>query len=167
MKNFVKNFIKPELEFNARDLRDCFGLFATGVMIATTTTKHNLHGLTINSFSSVSLEPPLLLFSIDNNSSNLKVFKKSKRFCLNILSKNQEELAKEFAKPSNGEKWTIEKYNLTIYNNPVFENSVAFFECENYKMIKAGDHHILIGRIINFAKMNDDECLFYHLGKFC
>ncbi len=154
-------------EFDQRELRNCFGMFATGIMIATTNLKDELYGFTVNSFSSVSLDPPLLLFSIDNKSSNLKIFKKSKKFCLNILSKSQIESAIEFAKPANTTKWAAEKYNLTNHKNPVFENSVAFFECERYKMIKAGDHHILIGKIINFAKINDEECLFYHLGKFC
>jgi flavin reductase (DIM6/NTAB) family NADH-FMN oxidoreductase RutF len=153
-----------------KTLRDCFGLFPTGVMIASTNFKDKFYGLTINSFSSVSLDPPLLLFSIDNQSSNLTAFKKSQYFSLNILSVKQINLAKEFAKPLNHHKWTQQKsaepYFLGKFGNPVFENSLGFFECEQHKIIKAGDHHVIIGKIIDFSKLNLKPPLFYVKGEF-
>lgn len=152
--------------FDEKELRQCFSLFATGVMIATVNYQEKLCGLTINSFSSVSLKPPLLLFSIANQSSNLEIFRNSKSYSLNILSKNQLNLALEFAKANNEAKWQVEKYDLTKNNNPVFQNSIAFFECVHHKIVEAGDHHIFIGEIIDFAKIKDEDGLFYYKSNF-
>ena len=151
---------------NERELRDCFGLFATGVIIATTAFKDHFHGMTINSFSSTSLEPPLLLFSVDNKSSNLKAFQKSKHFSLSILSQQQLILAQEFAKPKNESKWQIEKYFTTNTGSPIFEESTGYFDCERYDVVKAGDHHIIIGKIISCAKLKQDKPLLYMGGRF-
>lgn len=152
---------------NERELRDCFGLFATGVMIASTNYKDELYGMTINSFASVSLKPPMLLFSIANESYNLRFFKKTKYFSLNTLSVGQLPLAREFARHQNQHKWAMEEFYLTKLKNPVFNNSLGFFECKKHKLIKAGDHHILIGEIVDFAKLNDDKPLTYINSQFC
>ncbi|MSP33371.1 MAG: flavin reductase [Rickettsiales bacterium] len=151
---------------NERELRDCFGLFTTGVMVATTAFKGGLYGMTINSFSSTSLEPPLLLFSVDNKSFNLKAFQKSKHFSLSILSQQQLILAQEFAKPANESKWQVEKYFTAKLGSPIFEESMGYFECERYDVVKAGDHHIIIGKIISCAKLKQNRPLLYMGGAF-
>jgi flavin reductase (DIM6/NTAB) family NADH-FMN oxidoreductase RutF len=195
-----------------RKLRDCLGLFSTGVIIACARRKNFLaetfssekffenkifsekifnnkflretifgkkflqklkkifadefFGMTINSFSSVSLEPPLVLFSIDNKSSNLPLFKKNRYFSLNILSQEQQELAKAFATPKNSKKWTVEPYLLGKFGNPIFQNSLGFFECKKQRVIKAGDHHIIIAEVMDYSKMSDKNPLIYYRGKF-
>lgn len=186
-----------------RKLRDCFGLFATGIVIACARKKNFLletintekifdkkifnetvigknlmqklkkifteefFGMTINSFSSVSLEPPLVSFCIDNKSANLKFFKKNRYFLLNILSEEQRELARGFATPKNSKKWGIEPYFFGKFGNPIFNNSLAFFECKKHRVIKAGDHHIIIGEIVDFGRMNEEKNpLLYHRGDF-
>lgn len=195
-----------------RKLRDCLGLFSTGIIIACARRKnfltekidaekilHNkifsekilnnkiisdtalgkslldklkeifteeFFGMTINSFSSVSLNPPLLSFCIDNSSSNLQLFKKNKTFSLNILSESQQDLARGFATPKNSLKWGIETYFLGQNGNPIFKNSLAFFECRKHRIIKAGDHHIIIGEVLDFAKLNDSKPLLYFQGKY-
>ena len=151
---------------NERELRDCFGLFTTGVMIATTSFEGKLYGMTINSFASVSLEPPLLLFSVDNKSSNLTAFKKAKNFSLSILSEQQLLLAQEFAKPANENKWQVEKYFSTKSGEPIFENSLGYFECEKHEVIVAGDHNIIIGRAVGCAKLKQSKPLLYLSGAF-
>lgn len=123
-------------------------------------------GMTINSFSSVSLNPPLVSFCIDNRSANLNFFKKNKTFSLNILSIAQQDLARGFATPKNSSKWGIETYFLGQNGNPIFENSLAFFECRKHRIIKAGDHHIIIGEVVDFAKLNDSKPLLYFQGKY-
>lgn len=151
---------------NQRELRDCFGLFATGVIIATTVFDGDLYGMTINSFSSTSLEPPLLLFSVDNKSSNLEAFQKSQYFSLSILSEQQLTLAQQFAKPANKTKWQVEKYFAAKSGSPIFEQSIGYFECERYDVVKAGDHHIIIGKIISCAKLKQNKPLLYVGGAF-
>jgi flavin reductase (DIM6/NTAB) family NADH-FMN oxidoreductase RutF len=195
-----------------RKLRDCFGLFATGVVIACARKDNFLtdkfhadkvlnssifsnkilsykslaktsfgqsflsklkqffseefFGMTINSFSSLSLDPSLVLFSIDNKSANLPLFKKNKYFSLNILSHDQIELAKAFATPKNSNKWSVEPYFLGKFGNPIFKNSLGFIECEKHRVIKAGDHHIIIGRVVDFSKLEEREALIYAKGKY-
>lgn len=186
-----------------KKLRETFGLFTTGVVIACARKKNFLadtffaekffdkkiftetilankflaqkfknifteefFGLTINSFSSVSLEPALLSFCIDNKSSNLKLFKKNRYFSLNILSEEQQELATAFARPKNSKKWQVEPYFFGEKGNPIFQNSLGFFECQKEKIIKAGDHHIVIGRIISFGELNDKPPLVYYQGRY-
>lgn len=184
---------------DSKNLRNCLGLFATGVVVACARRKNFLSnkkipaerflsktslgqsflkklkdvfaeeffGMTINSFSSVSLDPPLVQFSIDNKSSNLALFKKNRYFSLNILSAEQIELAKAFATPKNSQKWGVETYVLGKYGNPVFEKSLGYFECKKHKVVKAGDHHIIIGEILDFGKISDDKPLAYYSGNFC
>lgn len=152
---------------NNKNLRECFGLFSTGVAIASCESEGALYGLTINSFASVSLHPPLLLFSIGNDSYNLKAFRQAKNFIINILSAKQISLAKEFAKSQNDKKWQAENYHFTQNHNLIFENSLGYFECEKFDIIKAGDHHIIIGQIIDFAKLAQEEPLIYFRSEFC
>ncbi len=123
-------------------------------------------GMTINSFTAISLKPPLVSFCIDNKSSNLKLFQKNKTFSLNILSESQQNLASGFATPKNSKKWGIETYFLGESGNPIFENSLGYFECKKHRIIKAGDHHIIIGEVVNFAKLNDSKPLLYFQGKY-
>ncbi len=150
---------------NERELRDCFGLFATGVMIATASFEDKLYGMTINSFASVSLEPALLLFSVDNKSSNLSAFQKAKNFSLSILSEQQLLLAQEFAKPANEKKWQVEEY-LSAKSAPIFENSIGYFECERHEIVVAGDHHIIIGKVVGCSKLKEGKPLLYLSGAF-
>ena len=123
-------------------------------------------GMTINSFTSISLNPSLISFCIDNKSANLEFFKKNRYFLLNILSTQQHELASAFATPKNSKKWTVEPYIFSKYGNPIFQNSLCFIECKKHKVIKMGDHHIIIGEIIDFAKVNDQQPLLYFNGKY-
>ena len=92
-------------------------------------------GMTINSFTSVSLQPPLVSFCIDKKSYNLKLFKKNRYFSLNILSEEQIELANAFAKPKNNKKWQVEPYFFGKKGSPIFQKSLGFFECEKEKII--------------------------------
>lgn len=123
-------------------------------------------GMTVNSFSSLSLDPPLVLFCIDNNSSNLSLFRRNKYFSLNILSQNQKSLSTAFATPKNSEKWGVEPYSFGKFGNPIFENSIAFIECKKHRIIRAGDHHIIIGEVIDFSCLNNSKPLLYYCGQY-
>ncbi len=124
-------------------------------------------GMTINSFTSVSLNPPLVSFLVDNRSANLNLFKKNRYFSLNILAENQVDLAKAFATPKNSKKWGVESYFFGQKGNPIFQKSLAFIECERFKVIKAGDHHLIIGRVVDFGKMDEEKKpLLYFKGKY-
>jgi len=149
-----------------KKLRECFGLFATGITIASTNFENKSYGMTINSFASVSLNPALLLFSIANSSSNLGAFLKNSNFIINVLSKEQLELAKEFSRPQNDKKWQNEEFHLTKLGNVIFEKSLGFFECQTHQTIEAGDHHIIIGQVINLEKLRQASPLLYFGSEF-
>jgi len=151
-----------------KELRNCFGKFATGVVVAATGTRFDdLCGLTINSFSSVSLSPPLVLFSIANESSNLEKFQNNQFFTLNILSEQQSDLAIEFAKANNPLKWDIEQYRLTSNSCPIFENALSYLECKSVNIFKSGDHHVIIGEVVDFKNLDEEKKpLLYFKSKF-
>ncbi len=149
------------------DLKECFSLFATGVMIASTNVEGRNYGLTINSFSSVSLEPPLCLFSIGNESFNLDYFKQTKSYALNILSASQQELARNFAGRDHVAKWQNANFKMSQNNNPIFAGVSGYIECVNHQIIEAGDHHIFIGDIVNCVQESDETGLLYYKGQFC
>ena len=122
--------------------------------------------MTINSFSSISLEPPLVSFCVDNKSTNLKFFKKNRYFLLNILAVEQRDLSSAFATPKNSHKWHVEPYFFSKFGNPIFYNSLAFIECKKHKVIKMGDHHIIIGEVVDFNSVKDSKPLLYFKGKY-
>ena len=76
------------------------------------------------------------------------------------------DLARGFATPKNSKKWEIEPYLFGKKGNPIFENSIGFFECKKHKIIKIGDHHLVIGEVIDFAKINNSKPLLYFNGKY-
>jgi len=123
-------------------------------------------GMTINSFSSVSLDPPLISFCVDNNSANLKFFIKNRYFLLNILSVEQQKLSSAFATPKNSHKWHVEPYFFSKFGNPIFYNSLSFIECKKHRIIKMGDHHIIIGEVIDFGEIKNSHPLIYFKGKY-
>ncbi len=155
------------MTINHQDLKECFSLFATGVMIASTNVDGKNYGLTINSFSSVSLDPPLCLFSIGKESFNLEYFRKSRSYALNILSVSQEGLARDFASHNHEEKWQNNLFKASKNNNPIFAGVSGYIECANHQIIEAGDHYIFLGEVITCEKLNDEEGLVYYKSEFC
>lgn len=128
-----------------------------------------LYGMTINSFTSVSLSPPLISLCIDNRSANLALFRKGRYFALNILSSNQQGLAAAFAKAGNIQKWQYEPFSVSEFGNPIFGGSLAIIECKKHRLIEMGDHHILVGEVVKFSLENasqEDKPLTYWRGKY-
>ncbi len=133
-----------------RLLRDAFGCFMTGVTVVTTLAEDGTPiGFTANSFSSVSLDPPLLLVSVSNRSASLEHFTGGRGFAVNILSEGQKALSNTFARPSedrfDGIDWAAGPYGA-----PVLAGASAWFDCSLERAIEAGDHTILLGRVEGF-----------------
>lgn len=155
------------MESYSRHLRDCFGCFATGVTIATTVAASGeLAGVTINSFSSVSLDPALLLFSLDNTSSALKIFQESSHFVLNILTERQIDLSINFARSSEN-KWSgVEFSSGSITGSPIIKGALAYLECKKDAVYVAGDHTIFIGHVLQCDKLSEEKPLVYYQGAY-
>ena len=148
-------------------LRENFGLFVTGVAVASTFENGKSNFITINSLSSISLEPSLLLFCIDNKSHNFEAFTKNKNFTINLLTEEQIEISKLFAKTGEKHFDLDELFFKSDLNNYILRNSLGYFECERQNIVSAGDHHIIIGKITNFAQINSNKKpLIYFKGDY-
>src|ERR1051326_2830316 len=127
--------------------REVMGNFATGITVVTTRGKDGqIYGLTVNSFTSVSLDPLLILVCFDNRLSSLSHFKHSKRFGVSILSEHQEELSKLFAKKDSLRPTEI--YFEGSEGQPLLRDALAYMECETVDTYPGGDHQIFLARVL-------------------
>lgn len=148
---------------DSRAFRDALGAFATGVAVVTTQTETGPVGMTINSFASVSLTPPLVLWSIERTSNRYHAFEHTDRYAIHILRRDQAELALAFAQHPNAFA------GLTMPTRddalPVFDDCIARFECTLNARHRAGDHDILIGQVTT-AHHTPDDPLVFQAGAF-
>ena len=151
--------------FNTRELRNALGSFATGVTIITTRDREGkLHGMTANSFSSVSLNPPLVLWSSSLYAQSLPAFQEGTHFVINILAFDQIGLSNKFAKQSD-DKFIDVEHIITESGPPVIVGAAAHFECRNEFRHYGGDHIIFIGHVERFA-YTDRPTLLFCRGKY-
>ncbi len=133
-------------------LRRAFGKFMTGITVITTTLEDGTPiGITANSFTSVSMEPPLLLICLAKSLNSYPVYEKTSHFAVNILSHRQKNVSQIFARPSIDDRFAKIKWKSDSFNNPVIDYTVAHFSCSVYDKKDAGDHLILIGKIEDFT----------------
>ena len=138
--------------------------FATGITVVATNRNSLLYGKTINSFSSISLSPPLVLFSLDIKSSKLNVFKNSDSVTINILSKKQKNISNNFAKKNP--EWDIVEHEILKNGNPIIKNCVSNLDCKIINKIKKGDHIIFICKVINISINDELEPLIYFNSRY-
>lgn len=126
------------------------GRFATGVTIVTASSHEALVGITVNSFCSVSLDPPLVLVCIDLKSNTLQHFRESGSLAINILSDQQEHLSRCFATPSQEryEQFCHANYYLSVTGSPIINNALAFIDTRIVAEYPGGDHAIFIGQVV-------------------
>jgi flavin reductase (DIM6/NTAB) family NADH-FMN oxidoreductase RutF len=141
------------------------GRFATGVTIASVLDSSGTpHGLTVNSFSSVSLEPPLILICLGHAVTNIKEFRAATYFGLSVLAEDQRELSERFARKGhdrfNGTPWHTGETGV-----PLLDGTLANIECEAHHRFTVGDHDVLVGRMV-MARMNEGEPLIYYASRY-
>lgn len=152
-------------EFDSAAYRRTLGRFATGVTIVTTVDEDGQpFGVTANSYNSVSLDPPLVLWSLARTSRSIEAFENSGTFAIHILSADQEELAMRFASPSE-DKFAGLDLHAGHGGVPLFEDCAAHFECVTENRFDGGDHVIFLGRVVHFDR-GEHEPLLFHDGKF-
>jgi flavin reductase (DIM6/NTAB) family NADH-FMN oxidoreductase RutF len=145
--------------------RQVMGNFATGITVVTTRDRDNKpYGLTVNSFTSVSLNPVLVLVCLDLKLSGLQWFKDSKHFGINILSEHQEEISRMFAKKDSDRPASI--YFDGSLGLPLIKNSLAVMECKTVQIYEGGDHLIFLGEVDNAENLQPDHPLLYFRGKY-
>lgn len=152
-------------EFDPKAFRRALGNFATGVTVITACTPDGVQtGVTANSFNSVSLEPPLVLWSIMKTSGSVEIFEKATHFAVNILAADQINLSNHFARPSD-DKFAGVDYEKGFGDAPLLPECAARFQCENYERLDGGDHWILVGKVVAFDDIGRAP-LLYHAGAY-
>ncbi|GAB5486606.1 MAG: flavin reductase family protein [Parasphingorhabdus sp.] len=147
------------------DFRAALGTFATGVTIVTTMSETGEPiGVTASSFNSVSLDPPLVLWSLAKSSSSMNAFCKSGHFNIHVLSASQEDLSNSFAR-SGAEKFADVAWAPGVMGSPILENYSALFQCKMMHEYEGGDHVILVGEVIEFDR-KDHAPLLFHGGRY-
>ena len=153
--------------FEPQAMRAALGRFATGVTIVTCLDAQGQRvGLTVNSFSALSLQPPLVLWSLRRASPSLAAFAGAGHFAVNVLADAQVELSRRFASPQ-AEKFADGMWRDGEGGAPVLSGCAAVFECELQSQQDAGDHVLFIGRVLRFADLGLAPLVFqsgrYHL----
>ena len=146
--------------------RQVMGDFATGITVVTTRDGNgNPYGLTVNSFTSVSLDPVLVLVCLDNRLSGLDSFRNSKHFGVSMLSDRQEDISRMFAKKDSERPSSI--YLEGKLGLPLIRNSLAIMECEVKNIYDGGDHHIFLGEVQHAEVFHTEHGpLLYFRGKY-
>ena len=147
--------------FDPRDLRNALSTFATGVSIVTTLDRRGAPiGLTCNSFSSVSLSPPLVLWSLSLRSPNLSNFLQAPAFAINILAADQLPLARRFSRP-HANKFGDVPFAQGAEGVPLLSLAAAHLECRNETRYYSGDHVIFIGHVLHYAWRDCPPLVFW------
>jgi flavin reductase (DIM6/NTAB) family NADH-FMN oxidoreductase RutF len=152
--------------FSSQEFRAALGMFATGVTIVTARTAEGLViGLTANSFNSVSLDPPLVLWSLAQGAASLPVFSAGSHYAINILAKDQKALAERFAL-RGAERWNGVNFAEGMGGAPLLEGAAATFECFNRSRYEEGDHVIFVGEVERCSWRNGASPLLFHGGRY-
>ena len=142
------------------------GMFATGVTIVTARTADGvLVGLTASSFNSVSLAPPLVLWSLAHRATSLAAFRSGSHYAINVLSAEQQALAMQFAGPP-ADRFKDVEFTEGVAGAPIISGAVASFECFNRSRYDEGDHVIFVGEVEHCSHRAGAAPLLYHGGKF-
>jgi flavin reductase (DIM6/NTAB) family NADH-FMN oxidoreductase RutF len=156
------------MSFTTRQFRDALGHFATGIAIVTAAdAEGNVAGLTVNSFTSVSLEPPLLLVSLARNIASFALFERATYFAVSLLREEQRHVSAAFA-TSGQAKWQNAPHRIGAVKCPIIHPNLAAFECEVHARYDAGDHVLLLGQVIGVETTDSPlpRPLLYYRGQY-
>lgn len=158
--------LEPSVPIDPRQLRQVLGQFATGItVIATRAPDGDLVGLTANSFGALSLDPPLIVWALRLNSSNLPVFQAAGRFVVNVLAEAQVEVSRRFAS-SSANKFDGVSFALGQSGLPLIHGAAAWFECRTVSQQIEGDHCLFIAAVETFARSESPPLIFHSGGYF-
>ena len=149
---------------DSRELRNALGHYATGVTVVTTRGADGPVGVTVNSFASVSLDPPLVLWSLHRSSTSLQAFEAHGQWVINVLARDQEAISNRFAGPGPDDFSGLAAVDDEA--GPVLQGTIATFWCTAEHIYDGGDHVILVGRVSRFATGEDAPPLLYFRGSY-
>ena len=151
--------------FDSAHFRRALSQFATGVTVITTRLADgSFRGLTASSFNSVSLDPPLVLWSLGTGANSMPIFSGISHYVINVLAAGQEELAMRFSRRTD-DPWANTEYELSRTGQPILKGVTAWFECHNRSRYPEGDHVIFVGEVEECA-VHPQPALLFHHGRF-
>ncbi len=154
------------MSLDSREFRNALGTFATGVCVITANPEgYEPFGMTVNSFASVSLDPALVLWSLQNNSECLPAFEKADKFAVNILASDQQDLSNLYAKKGD-HVLAPEHYRIGKSGSPVVRGVVTTFECDVWARYPGGDHVILVGEVTDMENNSNKQPLLFNAGQY-
>ena len=133
------------------NLKDAFSCFTTGVTVVTTHAQGQNWGMTCNSFNNLSLEPPLVLWSVRKASFSHEAFVSAGHYCVHVLAADQQDLALRFATGTQNERFQGLEVQSSSLGAPYLPGVLAWFTCRTQQVVSAGDHDILIGEVVDFG----------------
>lgn len=149
-----------------RAFRDALGRFATGICIVTTAPQDQAPvAMTVNSFASVSLDPPLVLWSIQNTAECYDAFMDTRHFAINVLGLEQEPLSALYARRSE-HTLKPDHYRLGRTGSPLIRDALTSFECRVWAQYPGGDHQIIVGEVLEFSSKPAGKPLLFHGGRY-
>ncbi len=148
------------------EYRKALSCFATGVTVVTAQWQGLDWGMTCNSFASVSLEPRLVLWSIRKAATSLEAFTQSGGFTVNVLSNQQEAIARQFATGDMASRFSGVPVQRQVSQRQRLTDAMAWFDCQLHQLVDAGDHHIVIGQVNEFGWHDDAQALGFCRSRF-
>jgi flavin reductase (DIM6/NTAB) family NADH-FMN oxidoreductase RutF len=154
------------MSVDPREFRRALAQFATGVTIVTAQPPgHRPIGMTVNAFSSVSLDPPLVLFNVSRTALGLPAMMQAGGYAVNVLGRDQRHLSDRFARRSS-DKWNAVEFEPGLWDAPLLRDVIARFECGSHAHHDGGDHVIFVGRVLRFDIGSDAEPLVFFRSRY-
>lgn len=154
------------MSLDQRAFRDALGQFPTGVTVITAHPDgYAPFGVTANSFASVSLDPPLVLWSLQKSSDTFDAFEKATHFAVNVLTESQQALSSQYAKKNNHDL-VDEHFFAGACGSPLIDGAIVSFECEIDACHDGGDHIIMVGKVIAMSDVGGGKPLVFHAGQY-
>lgn len=155
--------------FGSKEFRSAVGAFATGVTVITTRGEQHPYGMTANAFSSLSLDPPLVLVCVISRSEGMNQITANDCFAVNILAASQEPLSRYFAsrdRPKGRDAFGEVPHRTAVTGSPILEGAVGFLDCTLNAQYESGDHHIFVGEVLDIGHDPDALPLVFHSGRY-
>ncbi|MDO9457199.1 flavin reductase family protein [Nocardioides sp.] len=156
----------PEAVAAARRFRDVLGRFASGVTVVTTISGGEPVGMTCQSFSSVSLDPPLVLFVPARTSRAWPLMQRAGKFCVNFLADGQDGLSNAMASRGSDKFADIDWAPSAVTGSPTFPGALGHVDCTIHAVHEAGDHYVVIGKVVDLVATDADGPLLFFQGKY-
>ena len=158
-----------EQAFTGKDFRDALGVFATGVTVVTTSGEEHAYGMTANAFSSLSLDPPMVLVCVRTGAEGSEHIDRNGVFAVNILAAEQEPLSRYFSskdRPRGRDAFREVAHTIGVTGSPILDGVVCYLDCSLNASHPAGDHEIFIGEVLTIGIDENVAPLLFHGGRY-